>query len=56
VGLGVSKLVGAMGWIRRHYQGVAVVSGGLLVVMGVMIFSGTFTRMVAPLQQYFQGL
>jgi cytochrome c-type biogenesis protein len=56
VGLGVSKLVGAFGWLRRHYKGVAIVSGGFLIVMGAMIFSGTFTRLVSPLQRYLPGL
>ena len=34
VGLGITKFMGAFGWIKRHYQPIAAVSGGLLVVVG----------------------
>lgn len=56
VGLGVTRFLGAFGWIKRHYQGIAVVSGGLLVFVGVLMFTGAFTRFFAPLQRYTLGL
>lgn len=35
-GLGVSRLTGAVRWLRRHTRVVNLVSGGLLVVVGIL--------------------
>jgi cytochrome c-type biogenesis protein len=56
VGLGVQRFVGAFGWVRRHYAWIAGVSGGLLIVVGVMLMTGTFTRLFAPLARFGPGL
>jgi cytochrome c-type biogenesis protein len=56
VGLGVTKFMGTFGWIKRHYQGVAVVSGGLLVFFGLLMLTGAFTRFFGPLQRFTLGL
>jgi cytochrome c-type biogenesis protein len=54
VGLGVSRSMGAFGWVRRNYAPIAVVSGALMVVIGVLVFTGQFTRIVAPLANRFR--
>jgi cytochrome c-type biogenesis protein len=54
VGLGVSRLMGAFGWVKRHYTSIAVVSGALMITVGVLLFTGQFTRLVSPLAQRFQ--
>jgi len=56
VGLGVQRFVGAFGWVRRHYSWIAGVSGALLIVIGVMLMTGTFTRIFAPLARFGPGL
>lgn len=56
VGLGVERLFGALGWVRRHYAWITGVSGALLVVLGVLLATGRFTRIVAPLQRYLPAL
>ena len=56
VGLGVQRFVGAFGWVRRHYVWIAGVSGALLVVVGVLMVTGLFTRIVAPLSRFAPGL
>jgi cytochrome c-type biogenesis protein len=56
VGLGVQRLMGAVGWIRRNYRAIAGVSGLLLIVVGVLILTGAFTRLLAPLARYAPGL
>jgi cytochrome c-type biogenesis protein len=56
VGMGVTRFVGTFGWIKRHYRGIAVTSGSLLVFVGVLMFTGAFTRFFAPLQRYTLGL
>ena len=52
VGLGVRRFMGAVGWVRRHYEPITAVSGGLLVVVGILLLSGQFTRLFAPLARY----
>ena len=54
VGLGVTRFMGAFGWVKRHYTVIAAVSGSLMVVVGVLLFTGQFTRLVAPLAERFQ--
>jgi cytochrome c-type biogenesis protein len=56
VGLGVQRFMGAIGWVRTHYAWIAGVSGTLLVVVGVMMVTGIFTRIVAPLARFAPGL
>ena len=56
VGLGVQRFMGAFGWVRRHYAWIAGVSGALLVVVGVLLVTGEFTRIVAPLARFAPGL
>jgi cytochrome c-type biogenesis protein len=53
IGVGLQWLTGALGWVRRHYTAISVVSGGLLVMVGVLLMTGLFTRyLVAPLQRF----
>jgi cytochrome c-type biogenesis protein len=49
VGLGVGKLMGAFRFFSRNYHWFAGVSGALLGVIGVLLMSGAWTRLVAPL-------
>jgi cytochrome c-type biogenesis protein len=52
IGLGAGWLTGSVRWFQRHYAAIAVVSGSILVVLGVMIATGEFTRRLAPLLNY----
>jgi cytochrome c-type biogenesis protein len=54
VGLGVSRSMSAFAWVRRHYTSIAAVSGALMVTVGVLLFTGQFTRIVAPLANRFR--
>jgi cytochrome c-type biogenesis protein len=56
VGLGVQRFVGAFGWVKRHYRWIAGISGALLVVVGVLLMTGLFTRIVAPLSRFSPGI
>jgi cytochrome c-type biogenesis protein len=53
VGLGITRFVGALDWVKRHYRATSVVSGGFLVFLGVLLFTGVFTRVFAPLASRF---
>ena len=53
IGVGVQWLTGVLGWVRRRYSAIAVVSGSLLVCVGVLLMTGLFTRyLVTPLQRF----
>jgi cytochrome c-type biogenesis protein len=49
VGLGVRRFMGAAGWVRRYYEPITAVSGALLVALGMLLVTGQFTRLFAPL-------
>jgi cytochrome c-type biogenesis protein len=53
VGLGVTRFLGAFDWVKRRYTAIAIISGSLMVVVGVLLFTGEFTRIVAPLADRF---
>jgi len=57
LGLGVQTLMGALGWVRRHYRVISALSGTILVVLGIMLITDTFTRYLnTPLQRFAPGL
>jgi cytochrome c-type biogenesis protein len=56
VGIGADRLVRSLGWVRRHYRVIAGVSGGLLVIVGVLLMTGLFQRFIAPLARFAPGL
>jgi cytochrome c-type biogenesis protein len=52
VGLGVQRAMGALGWVRRNYRWIAGVSGVLMIAMGLLLATGTLTRILAPLTRF----
>jgi cytochrome c-type biogenesis protein len=56
VGLGVRRFMGAVGWVRWHYVPITAVSGALLVSVGILLLTGQFTRLFAPLARFTPGL
>ncbi|HTG47566.1 MAG TPA: cytochrome c biogenesis protein CcdA [Actinomycetota bacterium] len=57
IGLGIQWLSATAGWIRRNFRAISVVSGSLLVVVGVLLMTGAFTRyLVTPLLRFTPGL
>jgi cytochrome c-type biogenesis protein len=52
-GLGVSKLASAMRWFRRYARAVNVVSGALLVVVGLLLATGQFFQLSIWFQRTF---
>jgi cytochrome c-type biogenesis protein len=51
-GLAINRFFGAMAKIRRHYHAIEMVSGALLVVIGLLIFSNRFTVIAQWLSPY----
>ncbi|MFM7718390.1 MAG: cytochrome c biogenesis CcdA family protein [Actinomycetota bacterium] len=48
VGVGVGRAVGALGALRRHHGWIAGVSGVAMVAIGVLVASGRWTALIAP--------
>jgi cytochrome c-type biogenesis protein len=51
--LAINKFFAASTRIRRHYHTIEVVSGVLLVIVGVLIFTNRFTVIAQLLTPYF---
>ena len=49
VGLGIRKLMGALNWFKRNYQWIAGISGGVMIAIGVLVITNTWTRLLAPI-------
>jgi cytochrome c-type biogenesis protein len=49
VGLGLSRLMRAVDVIKRNYRWIAGVSGAIMVTIGVLVATGLWTRLLAPL-------
>ena len=50
--LAINRFFGAMSRIRRHYRTIEIVSGALLVVIGVLIFTNQFAVIAQWLTPY----
>jgi cytochrome c-type biogenesis protein len=50
--LAINRFFGAMSRIRRHYHKIELVSGALLVVIGLLIFTNRFTVIAQWLTPY----
>ena len=48
----IDRFFGAMGRIRRHYHMIELVSGALLVIIGLLIFTNRFTVIAKWLTPY----
>jgi cytochrome c-type biogenesis protein len=46
----------SFGWIRRHYVVIQVVSGLILVAMGVLVFTGELFRLNLEAQRLLESL
>jgi cytochrome c-type biogenesis protein len=48
----IDRFFGAMGRIRRHYHTIELVSGALLIIIGMLIFTNKFTVIAKWLTPY----
>ena len=48
VGVGIRRLMGALSFVKRNYQWFAGTSGVIMVTIGVLVFTGTWTRLLGP--------
>ncbi len=45
----LAKTGRVFGWFRRHARAIELVGGGVLVLMGVLMFTGQWVQLFAPL-------
>ena len=55
VGLGLRRVAGGVGWVKRHYPLVMGVGGGLLVVLGVLLFTGVWNDWSVDMRTWVSG-
>ena len=55
-GLAFGKVTSALTVVKRHYPVVIVVGGGVLIAMGVLIWTGEFTQMNITVNNWLQSL
>ncbi|MGW8381004.1 cytochrome c biogenesis protein CcdA [Streptomyces sp. ODS28] len=48
--LAFRRTLGAFGWVKRHYAWVMRIGGGMLVLVGILLVTGIWDRIVYDLQ------
>jgi cytochrome c-type biogenesis protein len=51
--VGYTRAGKAFGWLRRHGRAIERVGGALLVLMGILMITGQWTRLFIPLIRWF---
>jgi cytochrome c-type biogenesis protein len=52
IGLGVSRLMRSLQFVKRNYHWIAGISGAVMVTIGVLLVSGLWLRLLAPLLRF----
>lgn len=55
VGLGVKRFMGAFAFIQRNYRWIAGASGALMLAIGVLVATGLWARLLAPILPVING-
>jgi cytochrome c-type biogenesis protein len=50
--LAFRRTMGAFGWVKRHYQWVMRIGGGMLILVGLMLITGAWDQLVAQLRYW----
>jgi cytochrome c-type biogenesis protein len=50
---GQARAARALGWLRRHGRAIEIAGGAVLVLMGVLMIAGEWTRLFIPLLRLF---
>ncbi|MEV5594740.1 cytochrome c biogenesis protein CcdA [Streptomyces sp. NPDC052496] len=52
VALAFRKVLGAFGWVKRHYVWVMRLGGGMMVVLGVLLLTGAWADLLSAMQSW----
>ncbi len=55
VGLGLRRVAGGVGWVKRHYPLVMGIGGGLLVLLGVLLLTGLWNDWSIDMRTWVSG-
>lgn len=55
VGLGIRRLTRVLGFVKRRYRWITGVSGGLMVIIGLLIATNLWARVIAPVLSFVKG-
>lgn len=55
-GLALSEMTRVFGWVKRNFRAINITAGSIMVVFGVMIFTGTLTRLSLWLFEAFDSV
>jgi cytochrome c-type biogenesis protein len=55
IALGVNRLTRALGFVKRNYHWFAGVGGTLMVIIGILLVTGLWQRVILPLQKLTQS-
>lgn len=53
-GMMFARLARTLNWFKNHSVGIHRASGAILIIIGLLILTGRWTPLIAPLQRYFQ--
>lgn len=53
--LSIERSQRVLGWLRRHRRALMVAGGGMLVVLGLMLATGLWQRLVGAMQGWIDG-
>lgn len=53
-GIGINTFFSAFGWIKKHFRAIEIVSGALLIIVGLLIFTNRFQMLAGFLMRYSQ--
>jgi len=53
--LGFGKFMRTVSWFKRHQRGVSIAGGVLLIVVGIMLVTGTWSDLVGEMQTWVTG-
>ncbi|MFI9049561.1 cytochrome c biogenesis CcdA family protein [Streptomyces sp. NPDC053427] len=55
VALAFRRVLGAFGWVKRHYQWVMRIGGGMMVALGILLVTGVWDGLMQELQSWTQS-
>ncbi|KUL34702.1 cytochrome C biogenesis protein ResC [Streptomyces sp. NRRL F-4489] len=56
VALAFRRMLGAFGWVKRHYVWVMRAGGGMMIALGVLLVTGAWDSLMSQLQSWTQSI
>ncbi|MER6052374.1 cytochrome c biogenesis protein CcdA [Streptomyces sp. BHT-5-2] len=56
VALAFRRMLGAFGWVKRHYVWVMRAGGGMMIALGVLLLTGVWDILMSQLQSWTQSI